>query len=46
MTGSPLLLQLQANLLGCEVAKPAMKEVHCLSLIFYHDIVSIEKLLC
>ena len=27
MTGSPLLLQLQANLLGCDVAKPAMKEV-------------------
>jgi len=30
MTGSPLLLQLQANLLGCEVAKPAMKEVTAL----------------
>lgn len=30
MTGSPLLLQLQANLLGCSVAKPAMKEVTAL----------------
>jgi len=30
MTGSPLLLQLQANLLGCDVAKPAMKEVTAL----------------
>jgi len=30
MTQSPLLLQLQANLLGCDVAKPAMKEVTAL----------------
>jgi len=30
MTQSPLLLQLQANLLGCEVTKPGMKEVSAL----------------
>lgn len=30
MTQSPILLQLQANLLGSEVAKPAMKEVTAL----------------
>jgi len=30
MTASPLLLQLQSNLLGCDVAKPAFKEVTAL----------------
>merc|ERR1719147_79963 len=30
MTKSPLLLQLQANLLGCEVMKPCIEEVSAL----------------